>query len=215
MKKAPLWVCVKSVNAFPIFEASKNSNQVHISRLRSNRVLYYPAPQKNVVKKGRKKRFGYPFRLNDSATQQAANEKITFEIISKKGKQQIVTIEGWNNIVMRGTQASNVSKNPLRLLKVCVHKASGKLLFKKPLWLVVAGKKQSELSLRDIFDCYRQRFDIEHFFRFGKNKLLLDKSQTPDIEHEEAWWQLCMMAYVQLYLARDLAKNTPTPWEKY
>ena len=43
----------------------------------------------------------------------------------------------------------------------------------------------------------------------------MDKSQTPDVSHEEAWWQLIMIAYAQLYLARDIAKNTPTPWEKY
>ena len=43
----------------------------------------------------------------------------------------------------------------------------------------------------------------------------MDKSQTPDVNHEEAWWQLTMMAYTQLYLAQDLAKNTPTPWGKY
>jgi|GEM_PF-4896159 len=24
-----------------------------------------------------------------------------------------------------------------------------------------------------------------------------------------------MVAYTQLYLARDIANNTPTPWEKY
>ena len=59
------------------------------------------------------------------------------------------------------------------------------------------------------------QLDIEHFFRFGKNNLLMDKSQTPDVGHEEAWWQLTIIAYTQLYLARDLANNVPAPWEKY
>jgi hypothetical protein len=101
------------------------------------------------------------------------------------------------------------------VLPLCVYKESGKLFFKKPLWLMVSGVKRLKLSLQGNFDAYRQRFDIEHFFRFGKNKLLMDKSQTPDVEHEEAWWQLIMIAYTQLYLARDIAKNTPKPWEKY
>jgi len=43
-----------------------------------------------------------------------------------------------------------------------------------------------------------ERLDIEHFFRFGKTRLLMDKIQTPDVEHEEAWWQLVMIAYTQL-----------------
>ena len=50
-----------------------------------------------------------------------------------------------------------------------------------------------ELSLSDIFLSYRQRFDIEHFFRFGKTRLLMNKIQTPDVRHEEAWWQLVMI----------------------
>ena len=202
-------------NADQIHESSKNHNQVHISRARNNRVLHYVAEQDNAIKIGRKKCFGETFRLRDQTTWKTPDEKIEFEITSKKGKNQVVKIECWNRIVMRGTKKSNTSKFPLRLLRICVYKESGELLFKKPLWLIASGERRFELSLREIFDCYRQRFDIEHFFRFGKNKLLMDKSQTPDVAHEETWWQLTMIAYTQLYLARDIAKNTPAPWEKY
>ena len=88
-------------------------------------------------------------------------------------------------------------------------------MFSRPLWLTAAGKRRLELSLLDIFSSYRQRFDIEHFFRFGKNRLLMDKIQTPDVRHEEAWWQIVMIAYAQLYLARSLANSLPNPWEIY
>src|SRR3990167_3396604 len=70
-----------------------------------------------------------------------------------------------------------------------------------------------ELSLLDIFNSYRQRFDIEHFFRLGKNRLLMDKIQTPDVHHEETWWQLVMISYAQLYLSRHIANNHRNPWE--
>jgi IS4 transposase len=89
---------------------------------------------------------------------------------------------------------------PLRLLRVQIYKESGELLFKRPLWLTAAGKRRMELSLGDIFTSYRHRFDIEHFFRYGKNRLLMDKLQTPDVRHEESWWQLVMIAYAQLYI---------------
>lgn len=202
-------------NAAPISEANKNPQQVHISRVRNNRVLHYAVIENGSVKKGRKKCFGGQFRLRDKDTWKTPDEAMEFEMTSKKGKQQIVKIECWNDIVMRGTTESNISKQALRLLRICVYKSSGELLFKKPLWLIVSGEKRFSLSLREVFDCYRQRFDIEHFFRFGKNKLLMDKSQTPDVNHEEAWWQLTMIAYTQLYLARDLAMNMPSPWEKH
>ena len=93
--------------------------------------------------------------------------------------------------------------------------SSGKLLYARPMWLIVSGKRRNELSLEDIYKIYCQRFDIEHFFKFGKNKLLMNKTQTPDVNHEEAWWQFTMMAYVQLYASRKLAELMPTPWQKY
>ena len=116
---------------------------------------------------------------------------------------------------MRGKKGSKISDYPLRLLRAQVYKESGELLFKRPLWLTAAGKRRLELSLPDIFNSYRRRFDIEHFFRFGKNRLLMDKIQTPDVRHEESWWQLVMIAYAQLYLSRSIANNYPNPWEKY
>lgn len=198
-----------------LVESAKNSDQVQVSRVRSNRIFHYRANEENREKMGRKKQFGNQFRLRDEKTWCEPSEKIEFTATTKKGKKQIVKVQCWNEIIMRGKHKANASEHPFRLIQICVYKESGKLFFKKPLWLMVSGMKRHKLSLQDVFDAYRQRFDIEHFFRFGKNKLLMDKSQTPDVEHEEAWWQLIMMAYTQLYLARDIAKNTPKPWEKY
>lgn len=198
-----------------LVESAKNTNQVQVSRVRSNRVFHYPINEKHGVKIGRKKQFGNKFKLKDEKTWDEPDEKIEFATTTKKGKNQIIKIQCWNSIVMRGKNKVNTSDHSFRLIQICVYKESGKLFFKKPLWLIVSGEKRIRLSLKNIFYAYRQRFDIEHFFRFGKNKLLMDKSQTPDVEHEEAWWQLIMIAYTQLYLARDVAKKTPKPWEKY
>ena len=164
-------------HAETIFESSKNSNQVHISRLRSNRVLYYPAESETRVKIGRKKRFGDPFRLNDDKTHHTPDETLIYDITTQKGKKHVVKIACWNHIVMRGTHQSNLSTTSFRLLSVRVYQELGEPLF--------------------------------------KNKLLLNKLQTPEVIHEEVWWQLCMVAYTQLYLARELAQNIPSPWGKY
>ena len=63
-------------------------------------------------------------------------------------------------MIMRGTHESNVAEYPFRLVQICVYQESGKVLFKKPLWLMVAGERRIELSLQDIFYSYRQRFDL-------------------------------------------------------
>jgi hypothetical protein len=41
------------------------------------------------------------------------------------------------------------------------------------------------LSLLDSYHAYGQRYNIEHFFCFGKQKILLTHFQTPEKEREE------------------------------
>lgn len=198
-----------------ISEANKNPDQVHISRSKNNRTLYNSPKKSNRKKRGRPKRYGKKFRLNAKRLRNP-DGSTSFKIISKKGKELLIVIEAWNDILMRGKKVSNTSQIPFRLIRVRVFNASsGKLLYARPMWLIVSGKRRNELSLEDIYKIYCQRFDIEHFFKFGKNKLLMNKTQTPDVNHEEAWWQFTMMAYVQLYASRKLAELMPTPWQKY
>ena len=104
---------------------------------------------------------------------------------------------------------------PFTLVKIRWYKPNGDVLYAKPLWLIVMGDRRGELSLLDIYQSYLQRYDLEHFFRFGKQKLLLDKFQTPDDQHEENWWRLVALAYLQLWAARDLVTQLPRPWERY
>ena len=83
------------------------------------------------------------------------------------------------------------------------------------MWIAVLGERRHEISLMDAYENYRSRYDTEHLFRFQKNKLLMEAYQTADVEHEERWWQLCLLAYLQLYLAKDIAPILPHPWERY
>ena len=69
--------------------------------------------------------------------------------------------------------------------------------------------------MSDIWDADQQRYDLEHFFRFGKQRLLMDAYQTPETDREENWWTLVQLAYLQLWFARDQANNLPRPWERY
>lgn len=197
--------------------AKNNDNQIHVSRSRNNRKFFYPHITEDTTepKRGRPKAYGDVHALNNPATWREPDASIEFSQISAQGKIQIIKIDCWDEVIMRGKKGAKLSDYPLRLLRVRVYKESGELLFKRPFWLTAAGKRRLELSLPDIFNSYRQRFDIEHFFRFGKNRLLMDKIQTPDVRHEESWWQLVMIAYAQLYLSRSIANNFPNPWEKY
>ena len=77
------------------------------------------------------------------------------------------------------------------------------------------GKRRDELSGEQIFWDFRNRFDIEHFFRFGKQKLLLDKYQTPDEEHLQNWLEVVSLAYWLLWQGKDESKQEGLKWRKY
>ena len=44
---------------------------------------------------------------------------------------------------------------------------------------------------------------------------MLDAYQTPEPEHEEDWWRVSSLAYLQLYLARMSVPLLPKKWERY
>ena len=45
--------------------------------------------------------------------------------------------------------------------------------------------------------------------------MLLDAYQTPEPEHEEDWWKVSSLGYLQLYLARMSVPLLPKKWERY
>lgn len=76
-------------------------------------------------------------------------------------------------------------------------------------------ERRAEISLVQAYQSYRQRFDLEHTFRFKKQNLLLSAFETPDVEHEQHWVQLVMLAYLELWAAHALALALPRPWEGF
>ena len=117
-------------------------------------------------------------------------------------------------MLMRGQRDAPMHPYPFTLVCITRYGEDGQPAFKRPLWLVVMGDRRDELSLLDIYLAYQSRFDIEHFFRFGKQKLLLTRFQTPAVEREEKWWYLNHFAFAQLWLARHLTVALPRPWER-
>lgn len=103
---------------------------------------------------------------------------------------------------------------PFTLVRADVLDEEGKPVFDRPMWLIVMGKRREEVSLVESWEAYRQRVDLEHYFRFGKQKLLFNAYQTPDVEHEENWGQIVQLAYIFLWLAAKLVEDMPRPWEK-
>lgn len=196
--------------------AAAQENLVHIFRLRNNRNIFFaPTKSENLSGKGRGKEFGSKMQLGDVTTHRPCDTTIDHTVITRKGATHIVTINCWNDMLLRGSRKFRSCEHPINLIQITVTNEQGEKVFQRPLWLGVLGKRRKELSLMDIQQAYAERYDIEHFFRFGKQNLLMDASQTADSQHEELWWKFCCLAYMQLYLASGVVPSMPQPWERY
>lgn len=194
-----------------------NDDLVVITRSRSNRVYYrvYQADPAQPRGRGAPKRYGERFDLKDPSTWGNPDETCQFSHTNQRGRTYTVQIKAWRNLIMHGTREYRMWDKPFTLLRVQLLGEDGQPVFKRPMWLIVIGKRRHELSLKVIWHAYRQRYDAEHFFRFGKQRLLFTSYQTPDTEHEETWIQLVQIAYTELWLMRHIAQARPNPRERY
>ena len=198
-----------------LFEQSKHKNLVVVARVRSNRIFYQSPPiDESKKKRGCPKKYGERFDLADAETWHEPNETTQIQQTTRKGRLLNITILAWHQMLMRGTQEQKMYCHPFTLLRVHVTDDTGNSVW-KPMWLIVMGERRGELSPTVAYQSYRQRYDLEHMFRFSKQRLLMTEFQTPELEHEENWIRLVMLSYVQLWAAKELARHLPRAWERY
>lgn len=194
----------------------KHKNLVNGVRSRGNRVFYrQPLPVTGNQKRGRPPWYGERFSLKEPSTWGEPDAVEETTLTTRKGQTYCVQLEGWNDLLMRGKEDLPMHQKPFTLIRVRVLDEQGQPIFKHTLWLIVMGKRRQELSLVEAWEAYCQRYDVEHYFRFGKQRLLLAAFQTPEVDREENWLELVSLAYVQLWLARELVEALPHPWEQY
>ena len=201
-----------------------NRHQPHlvtIARARGTRVFYRQLvadnPEVTQEPVGHPTWYGQRFALQEPDSWHQPDEVASFSEKSRRGKSYWVEIKAWHNMLMPGKHKPKrlpMHRYPFTLVQIVRYDEQGQLACKRPLWLIVIGQRRHQLSLLDIYAAYKQRYDLEHFFRFGKQKLLLASFQTPEDVREEKWWQLVHLAYAQLWLARHVANSLPRPWQR-
>jgi hypothetical protein len=190
---------------------------VSIIRLASNRVVYSAPPPATepTPTAGHPTWYGPRFALKDAETWGPPDQEATTTFTARSGQTYTVQLQGWCNMRVRGAAGVAMHDAPFTLVRARVLDAAGQPIHKRAMWLLVIGTRRSELALIEIWAAYRQRYDLEHFFRFGKQRLLLTACQTPDDRREANWWQIVQLAYAQLWLAQPLTTALPRPWERY
>ncbi|MBW2722231.1 MAG: transposase [Deltaproteobacteria bacterium] len=192
---------------------------VTIAKVRSNRTLYHylaPPDEKPTHRPAFK---GKTFKLHDPNTHTPPDKTLVLELKKqKKGREHTALIEVWEDMTMPGKNKPEripMENYPFRLVRITCFDKDGYEVIANPWWLIVVGERRRELSLEDIHHCYTSRSRLEHFFRFGKQKLLLNAFQTAETEREENWWRIVHLAYLMLWMAQPLTQHLPRPWEQH
>ena len=199
-----------------LYPVAQHENLVTIVRVAGNRIFYRePIPTDSPKGRGHPLWYGERFDLHDESTWGGPDETKYINHTTKKGRECFVFISAWHNLLMKGKDGFPMHKHPFTLIVIVIKYRDGNIMYKNPLWIIALGNHRMEVSILDAWSAYHQRFDVEHFFRFGKNRLLMVSFQSPKVEHEENWLELVGLTYVQLWLASPLAKAMPRPWERY
>lgn len=201
-------------------------NLVNVIRLASNRNVWKQLTVEQIEAKrnenednrGANSVYGEAFNLHkvEEWGEEQREEQIRFGVKLAKGKKAIVQVDVWEDMMLRSKRGHSMKDKPFRLVRIqLLDPQTGVPIFKKSMWLGVWGKRRKEISLEEIYWAYRNRYDIEHFFRFGKQRLLLDKYQTPDEEHLQNWMEVVSLTYWLLFVGKEEATHECRKWQQY
>ncbi len=192
------------------------ANLVNLIRMAGNRNVFNTYKGEIKTGKGAKNKYGKIFKLPDKETHTPPDLTEQFEWNMQNGRKCTVFAKQWNNMIISGKHDKKMYDKPFNLISIqLIDNDTDKPVYKKTLWLTLCGQRRNEINLQEAYQSYRLRFDIEFFFRFGKQKLLLDKFQTPEVKHLQNWFWIVQFSYWLLYLSRTEGEKIVRPWEKY
>jgi hypothetical protein len=188
-------------------------------RLRSDRVMYFPAPPRPARPAstgGRRPRHGHKLDFAGPETwpEPAA---VTVTETSRYGTAEA---RAWGRMHQRlehrGAWAGHEGELPVvegTLIRLEVDHLPGQR-DADPVWLWSSRAGAAEEEVNRAWQAFLRRFDIEHMFRFCKQQLGWTRPKLRDPAAADRWTWLVIAAYVQLYLARPLAEDTRLPWQQ-
>jgi DDE superfamily endonuclease len=187
-----------------------------LGRLRSDRVMHFPAPVREPGTNGRPARHGAALKLADPGTwpgpaaatvTQTARYGTARASAWSRLHQQLAARAGWEDHdgklpVVEGT-----------LIRLQVEHLPGNRS-PDPLWLWSSRAGTTADEVNRCWQAFLRRFDIEHMFRFFKQVLGWTRPKLRDPAAADRWTWLILAAYTQLWLARRLADDIRLPWQR-
>jgi DDE superfamily endonuclease len=188
-------------------------------RLRSDRVMYCPAPAfpaRPASTGGRRPRHGHKLDFSDPATWPAP-AAATRTQTSRYGTAQA---EAWGRMHQRlehrGAWEDHEGELPViegTLIRLQVDHLPGQRAA-DPVWLWSSRAAATGEDADRAWQAFLRRFDIEHMFRFLKQQLGWTRPKLRDPAAADRWTWLVIAAYAQLHLARPVAADIRLPWQQ-
>jgi hypothetical protein len=173
-----------------------------VARLRTNLVFYQAPPPRAPGQKGASRKYGARIQLNDPRSWPEAGWSTS--VCTPTGER--VELQGWTGWRRRG-----IPQQPVQIVQVVVRRADGQPKYAQPLWLMVVG---GALPWELIWPLYQRRWPEETLHRQAKELLGWSRAQLGMLARQDRWTWLVLLAYWQLLLARELARDCPRPWER-
>lgn len=170
-------------------------------RIKSHRTTYR-APDVSQGR-GRPRKHGPAFRFKDPLTWGESDEEFECED-EQLGR---IKVQCW-----KGMHFKDAAECPFDLLRIERFSARNTKRDPKVVWL--ARRFKQEQPLGDCWKYYLRRYGIEHWYRFSKQDLhwTLPALSTP--AQAQLWSLLVVLDSWFIYLAREVVKDQPKPWQK-
>lgn len=145
-----------------------------------------------------------------------AAEETTILTRTRKGRELRIEVRGWNEMLMHSADGYRMKEAEFDLVSFRVLDVkTGERVFSEDVFVAVTGRERKRLNLKEIYQRFRRRFDLEVTNRFLKQEMFLEDYQTPEKENVENWILTAQTAMWLLYEAADEVENVCAKWQKY
>ena len=187
-----------------------------LGRLRSDRVLFFPAPPRGPGANGRPCRHGPEFKLAGPGTW--PGPRVT--TVTETTRYGTAVAQSWDRLHPRLTSRAawqhHHGELPLiegTLIRLAVDHLPGDR-DPKPVWLWWSRTSATPADVDRLWQAFLRRFDLEHTFRLLKQVLGWTAPKIRDPQAADRWTWIIITCHAQLRLARHLATDLRRPWEK-
>ena len=191
-----------------------------LGRLRSDRVMYFPAPPRPARlpgTNGRPPRHGAAFKLADQRSWPAP----AVATVTQTTRYGTARATAWGRLHQQLASPRRVGRPRRRAAghRGHPHPAAGRSPARRPqprtaVAVVLPRRRPPPPQVDRAWQAFLRRFDIEHMFRFFKQVLGWTRPKLRDPAAADRWTWIIIACYAQLWLARGLAADIRLPWQR-